>query len=55
MADAKVLKTDIKVACSNTTEKFNVQASQVIFDGFLKLYIESTDDPQQDDEEIILP
>ena len=55
MADAKVLKTDIKVACSNTTEKFNVQASQVLFDGFLKLYIESTDDPQQDDEEIILP
>ncbi len=55
MADAKVLKTDIKVACSNTTEKFNVQASQVLFDGFLKLYIESTDEPQQDDEEIILP
>ena len=55
MADAKMLKTDIKVACSNTTEKFNVQASQVLFDGFLKLYIESTDDPQQDDEDIILP
>ena len=55
MADAKVLKTDIKVACSNAAEKFNVQASQVLFDGFLKLYIESTDDPQQDDDEIILP
>ena len=55
MADAKMLKTDIKVACSNTTEKFNVQASQVLFDGFLKLYIESTDDPQQDDEDVILP
>ena len=55
MADAKVLKTDIKVACSNTTEKFNVQATQVLFDGFLKLYMESTDDPQQDDEEVLLP
>ena len=55
MADAQVLKTDIKVACSNASEKFNVQATQVIFDGFLKLYIESTDDPQQDDEEMILP
>ena len=55
MADAKVLKTDIKVACSNAEEKFNVQASQVLFDGFLKLYIESTDDPQQDDEEVLLP
>ena len=55
MADAKVLKTDIKVARSNAEEKFNVQASQVLFDGFLKLYIESTDDPQQDDEEVLLP
>ena len=55
MADAKVLKTDIKVACSNTSEKFNVQATQVLFDGFLKLYMESSDDPQQDDEEVILP
>ena len=55
MADAKVLKTDMKVSCSNAEEKFNVQATQVIFDGFLKLYMESSDDPQQDDEEVILP
>ena len=55
MSDAKVLKTNIKVACSNAEEKFNVQATQVLFDGFLKLYMESTDDPQQDDEEVILP
>ena len=39
MADAKILKTDIKVACNNAVEKFNVQASQVLFDGFLKLYL----------------
>ena len=55
MADAKLIKTDIKVGAEGLEEKFNVQASQVLFDGFLKLYIESTDDPQQDDEEIILP
>ena len=55
MADARVLKTDIKVASDKDEEKFNVQASQVLFDGFLKLYIESTDDPQQDDELVILP
>ena len=55
MADAKMLRTDIKVAYSNGDEKFNVQASQVLFDGFLKLYIESTDEPQQDDETVILP
>ena len=55
MADAKVLKTDIKVASDKAEEKFNVQATQVLFDGFLKLYIESTDEPAQDDEMVILP
>ena len=55
MEDAKVLRTDIKVASDKGKERFNVQATQVLFDGFLKLYIESTDDPQQDDETVILP
>ena len=55
MADARVLRTDIKVASDKSSERFNVQATQVLFDGFLKLYIESTDDPQQDDEAVILP
>ena len=55
MADARVLKTDIKVVTDRTEEKFNLQASQVLFDGFLKLYIESVDDPQQDDEDLLLP
>ena len=55
MSDARVLRTDIKVASDKSEEKFNVQATQVLFDGFLKLYIESTDDPQQDDDAMILP
>ena len=55
MADAKVLRTDIKVASDKSIEKFSIQASEILFDGFLKLYIESTDDPQQDDDTIILP
>ena len=55
MADARMLKTDIKVISDKVEEKFNLQASPVLFDGFLKLYIESVDDPQQDDDEILLP
>ena len=55
MADAKVLRTDIKVASDKGSEKFGIQASEILFDGFLKLYIESTDEPQQDDEMVILP
>ena len=55
MADARILKTDIKVGANGMEEKFNVQASQVLFDGFLKLYIEGSDESQQDDDAIILP
>lgn len=55
MADARLLKTDINVGSEGMEEKFNVQASQVIFDGFLKLYMESCDEPSQDDEITILP
>ena len=55
MSDARILRTDIKVSSDKGDEKFNVQASEVLFDGFLKLYIESTDEPMQDDEMTILP
>ena len=55
MSDARILRTDIKVSSDKGEEKFNVQASQVLFDGFLKLYMESTDEPSQDDEMVILP
>ena len=55
MADARVLKTDIKVSSDKASEKFCLNASQVLFDGFLKLYMESVDEPQQDDEEVLLP
>lgn len=55
MADARVLRTDIKAGTDRFEEKFNVQATQVLFDGFLKVYMESSDEPQQDDETVILP
>ena len=55
MSDARVLRTDIKVSSDKGEEKFSVQASQVLFDGFLKLYIESTDEPQQDEDMVLLP
>ena len=55
MADARILNTTIKVDSDKREEKFNVQASQVIFDGFLKLYMEGSDDETGPDEETILP
>lgn len=54
MSDARVMKTDIKVGYDKGEELFSLQATEVLFDGFLKLYMESSDDPQEEDE-IILP
>ena len=54
MADASLLNTNIKIVNDKREEKFAVQATQIVFDGFLKVYMESYDD-QQDEEEVILP
>jgi DNA topoisomerase I len=55
MADAKVLNTTLKVSSDKRAERFNAQATQVLFDGFLKLYMESSDNPEGEDEEVMLP
>ena len=55
MADARILNTSIKVDSDKREEKFSIQAAQVLFDGFLKLYMEGTDDETGDDEETVLP
>ncbi len=56
MEDAKILNTTIKVSSDKRSEKFSIRAAEVIFDGFLKLYIEGMDDDGGDeDENGILP
>jgi DNA topoisomerase-1 len=55
MADARLLSTAIKVDSDKREEKFNIQASQVLFDGFLKLYMEGSDDENGAEEETVLP
>ena len=54
MADASLLNTNIRIVNDKREEKFAVQATQIVFDGFLKVYMESYDD-QQDEQEVILP
>ena len=54
MADASLLNTNIRIVNDRREEKFAVQATQIVFDGFLKVYMESYDD-QQDEQEVILP
>ncbi|MCG6189615.1 type I DNA topoisomerase [Maribellus maritimus] len=44
MADAELEKTTVTISISNTSEKFVATGEVLIFDGFLRVYIESTDD-----------
>ena len=55
MADAKVLRTDIRIGAEGIEGQFVAQSSEVLFDGFLRLYSEGRDDETQDEEETILP
>ncbi|MCR4860401.1 MAG: type I DNA topoisomerase [Bacteroidales bacterium] len=55
MSEAKTLGTTIKVRSDKRSEQFTIQATEVLFDGFLKLYMEGTDDDVQDDGNVILP
>lgn len=55
IADAKVLNTTLKIASDKRPEKFNAQATQVLFDGFLKIYMEGTDNQESEEDEVMLP
>ena len=55
MADARILRTDVKIAADGIAEKFTAQASEILFDGFLKVYMEGKDDEPQDEDVAILP
>ena len=55
MADAKVSRTSISISNDRNDAIFTVQAQQVLFDGFLKVYMEGRDDEQADEDEVILP
>ena len=56
MADAQIEKTTINIHIDNTPEKFVANGEVVVFDGFLKVYRESTDeDDNAEDSTHILP
>ncbi len=52
MAEAKTLGTAIKVRSDRRSELYGIQATQILFDGFLKVYM----DPEEENGEgVILP
>ncbi len=50
MADASILRTEITIGCDKTASRFVATADRVKFDGFLKVYTESSDDDQEESE-----
>ena len=55
MADAQIEKTTVNIAISSSKEQFVAQGEVVKFDGFIKVYRESVDDEEQEEESHILP
>ncbi|MBR7167667.1 MAG: type I DNA topoisomerase [Bacteroidales bacterium] len=55
MSDAELEKTNMSIDISTRNEKFTATGEVVLFDGFLKLYMESTDDEQDEQTENVLP
>ena len=50
MADAEIEKTAVNITISTVDEQFVAQGEVVKFDGFIKVYRESVDDEEQQDE-----
>ncbi len=56
MSDAELERTNVKVKASTHSQEFTANGEMVKFDGFLKVYLEGTDDEDQTEEqEGILP
>jgi DNA topoisomerase-1 len=55
MADAELEKTTAVISISTTSENFTAQGEVLKFDGFLKVYMEGTDDEGEEKQEGMLP
>jgi len=55
MADAELEKTTININVSGSTYLFTASGEVIVFDGFLKVYLESTDDESDTENESLLP
>ena len=55
MSEALLEKTTITIAVSGAAERFVAKGEVLKFDGFLKVYTESTDDDQEEEAKGLLP
>ena len=55
MSESRVKNTSIKVASDRRSEKYAVQATEMLFDGFMKVYLEGRDDEEPEEGDVFLP
>ncbi|MCX6288025.1 MAG: type I DNA topoisomerase [Bacteroidetes bacterium] len=55
MADAELEKTNVTIGITGKAEKFIARGEVIRFDGFLKVYMESTDEDASENQEGVLP
>lgn len=55
MSDASIEKTTISIDVSGSKYQFVASGEVIIFDGFIKVYMESTDEEQESTSKAILP
>ncbi len=55
MAESRVMNTFIRLGSDRRSETFSIQASEMLFDGFMKVYMEGRDDESPEEGEVILP
>ena len=55
MADAQLERTNVNIGISSSDKKFTATGEVILFDGFLKVYMESYDDDRAEDKMSVLP
>ena len=55
MTESRVMNTTLKISSDKRPERYGLQSVQLLFDGFMKVYLESRDDEEPEGEEILLP
>ena len=55
MSESRVMNTAIRIASDRRSEHYGVQAAEMLFDGFMKVYLEGRDDDEPEEGEVVLP
>ena len=55
MSESRVMNTSIRIASDRRSEHYAVQAAEMLFDGFMKVYLEGRDDEDPEEGEQVLP